>query len=402
MKVQSVQLRNFRNVRQSILEPHPGLNFLVGRNAQGKTSFVEAIHFLSSLRSFRNAKPQEVIRWGEDQAEIRCRIHQPAESGAGWDTDLELKLTTDRVTGRGTKLAAINGKTYRSSVEYLEQKLRAPGAGFHTIVFNPSDHELVRGEPRLRREYLDRVVCAESVELLQALKRYHRVLEQRNRLLKEPRWVEPGLLEEFSQPLLDLGAQLVHGRLKWLERLQPRAASILERIAPKQASLGLFYSSDWLRISGQNSSGSEALTGGYFPGHAPLPSLELVRSQLADEAARRRPAELQAGTTLVGPHRDDWGFSLEDRTLKGHGSQGEVRSTLVALKMAEVELFREATGLQPLFLLDDFSSELDGDRREFLLGFLRETDLQVFVTTTEESRVDGKRFRVEEGLLSEA
>ncbi|MCC7442242.1 MAG: DNA replication and repair protein RecF [Bdellovibrionales bacterium] len=401
MKVQSVTLRKFRNVRHSELKPDANLNFLVGSNAQGKTSFIEALHFLSSLRSFRNARPSEVIQWGEAEAEIRCRIHKSDLSGVTWDTDLELRLTADPGTGRGQKLASINGRAYRSSVEYLEHKLRSPGTGLHTIVFNPADHDLIRGEPRLRRDYIDRVISAESSETLLALKRYQRVLEQRNRVLRDSSWSGSGLLEDFTEELVAQGSQVVLARLEWLQRLLPRAKEILEKIAPKQRGLGLIYGSDWMRQSGQNRSAFSTLSGVNFSGQPLLPSIEQIRIEMSGEMLRRRSAEILAGTTLVGPHRDDWFFCLEDRTLKGHGSQGEVRSALVALKMAEVGLFQAATSLPPLFLLDDFSSELDSDRREFLMQFLRETNLQVFVTTTEESRVHGKRFRVEDGFLTE-
>jgi len=147
------------------------------------------------------------------------------------------------------------------------------------------------------------------------------------------------------------------------------------------------------------------LNSGHFAGQDPRPSVEILEQSFWTRLNALEEAELRTRSSLVGPHRDDWAFFLGDHVLKGHGSQGEVRSALLALKLSEIELFRERTGHRPLLLLDDFSSELDRERRSFLLRFLSETDLQVFITTTEDAvawvKPIGKRFQVSNGLLAE-
>jgi DNA replication and repair protein RecF len=158
-----------------------------------------------------------------------------------------------------------------------------------------------------------------------------------------------------------------------------------QEIAPNQPKLSLFYKS--------------------FSGLSPTSSLQLLERSFREKLTELETAELRSGSTLVGPHRDDWSFTFGEHVLKGHGSQGEVRSALLALKLLEIELFQKRTGHQPILLLDDFSSELDQERRGFLLRYLMNTQLQVFVTTTEDSVAlamgVGKRFQVQEGKLKE-
>jgi DNA replication and repair protein RecF len=147
---------------------------------------------------------------------------------------------------------------------------------------------------------------------------------------------------------------------------------------------------------------NKGLNSVHFAGQGHLPSLELLEQVFWSKVSALEAAERKTGHSLVGPHRDDWAFFLGNQTLKGHGSQGEVRSALLALKLSEIELFRNRTGHRPLFLLDDFSSELDRERRSFLLKYLTETDLQTFVTTTEDSPLYiGKRYWVSNGAIEE-
>ncbi len=390
---------------EAALEPDPHLNILVGANGQGKTSIIEAIGYLATLRSFRGAKSDEVIRYGESRAEIRC-----IASGADESQDAELKSELevvfqsqgDALGGKVSKTAAINGKPYKSSTQYLSQRFGSFQVGFHAIVFNPSDHDLVRGEPAIRRGYLDRVISAEDLDYLKALQKYKRAVEQRNALLKTGSPAR-SLLEGFTDPVIEHGALLAYKRLQWLQALDGRLNESVRQIAPRQPVLRVFSASSWVPKIASLSIDNRELDTSHFTGQYEVPSLELLKQALRSRLSELERAEQQAGITLAGPHRDDWLFFLGSQSLKGHGSQGEVRSALLALKISEIELFRKRTGHRPLFLLDDFSSELDRERRTFLLEFLSKTDLQVFITTTEDSSsVGGKRFVVVNGNLSNA
>ncbi len=402
MKVERLSLRNFRNFEACRIEPSEGLNFLLGGNGQGKTSVLEAIHLLGTLRSFRGSDSAEMLRWGASRAEIDCVVSPRAdEASEAWRTDLKFSLERPQDGPRVIKTAEINGKPYRSASHYLKQRFGQVELGFHSVVFNPSDHDLVRGSPSERRAYLDRVLGAERLDYFQALQAYGKTLEQRNAALKDFAF-DPALLHGFTEPLIRTGAQIVHMRLEWIHQAQAAFTAHARQIAPNQSITRVFYLSNWVpKIEGL-SFPIQDLDNKQFTGHSPVPSLELLEIEFRKALAQVAKAEQKAQHSLVGPHRDDWDIALGDRSIRGHGSQGEVRSSLLALKMTEIERFRKTTGHRPLFLLDDFSSELDQSRRGFLLHFLAETDLQVFVTTTEGSIELGRRFWVSQGNVLES
>jgi DNA replication and repair protein RecF len=184
-----------------------------------------------------------------------------------------------------------------------------------------------------------------------------------------------------------------------------RAGSVLNDMAAKIShegtTLRMVYLSNWAPDGQDLCLKNSNLRPIHFAGQAELPSLELIEQFFWAKISAFEAIERKMGYSLVGPHRDDWTFFMGDQLLKGHGSQGEVRSTLLALKLSEIALFRKETGHRPIFLLDDFSSELDEKRRSFLLEFLLETDLQTFVTTTEDSFSKGKRFWLCNGTVKE-
>jgi DNA replication and repair protein RecF len=402
MKVEKLTLRNFRNVRDSTLFPDSSINFLVGANGQGKTSFIEALGFLSTLRSFRNAKAASVIQWGNLKSDIFCTLTNTDQSLGNWNTDLHIQFQMpELLSQKGTQLAYINGKPYKSSTQYLSQRFGSYEMGFHSIIFNPSDHDLVRGEPAIRRAYLDHVVAAEDVEYLKILQKYKRVLEQRNALLKSQESVPTEVLHGFTEPLVRYGAQLALKRLEWINRLAQPLLKILNHIAPRQSDLRLSYFSNWIPSIENLCFNNKQLHSIHFAGQGGLPSLELLEQVFWTKILAAEALERRTGHSWIGPHRDDWAFFMGNQPLRGYGSQGEVRSSLLALKLSEIELFRNKTGHRPLFLLDDFSSELDHERRSFLLQFLKETDLQTFVTTTEDSFFVGKRYWVSNGVIEE-
>ncbi len=405
-KVRKLSLRNFRNIRETEFQPDPQLNFLVGLNGQGKTSVLESLGYIATLRSFRGSKAPEVIHRDSNEAEVRCEIAAPPEKyGDEWKTELKVAFQmSDSDRKRARKTAFINGKAFHSSTQYLSQRFGSMEIGFHTIIFNPSDHDLVRGEPSVRRSYIDQVLSAEDVEYLKAIQKYQRLLEQRNAVLKQaegaPTSSQRSMLIGFSEQLASVAAQIAQVRLEWIRRLALNINNVAQQIAPNQPTMRVFYSSNWVPEIENLSIGNNSLGSHDFAGHCDVPSIELLEQVFWKKLSTLESAEWRTGHTLVGPHRDDWVFYLGGAPLKGFGSQGEVRTALLALKLSEIELFQSRTGHRPLLLLDDFSSELDRDRRSFLLRYLTDTNLQVFVTTTEDSVFAGKRFWVSSGKVT--
>jgi len=393
LQVRELRLKNFRNITELRFEPESRLNFILGENGQGKTSILEGLSYLSTLRSFRGAKNEDILKYGETWAEAAATVGDRPE----WAADL--KVTFAQAGERVARTAFIDGKAIRSSTQYLSSRFGSIELGFHSIVFNPSDHDLVRGEPAIRRAYLDRTLSAEDPEYLKTLSRYVKILEQRNALLKNESRPSESVLEGFTTPLVEKGAQIARARVEWLSRLRERLDNTLHKIVPDALPLRAFYLSGWIRKNEGISISSLEFDPGQFPLQNPLPSLEFFEAEFREALSMKRDAEWRAGVTLVGPHRDDLTLFYGAQPLRGHGSQGETRSALIALKLGEIDLFRSNTGHRPILLLDDFSSELDRKRREFLLRYLFETDLQVFVTSTEEPPFSGKIFRVKHGSL---
>ncbi len=402
MKVDQLSLKNFRNIRDVHFFPDRSINFLVGSNGQGKTSIIEALGFLSTLKSFRDSLAANVIQWGELNSTISCTLSTDQLDSGNWKAKLQIVFqASDASRQKVTKTAFANEKAFRSSTQYLSQRFGSFKMGFHTVIFNPSDHDLVRGDPATRRAFLDRAISAEDIDYLKILQKYQRILAQRNALLKSQETVSSEVLMGFTEPLARYASELTLKRLKWIQRLADPLNHSFQRIAPPSSKLRLVYVSNWAPNDDNLAINNNKLQAIHFTGQGHLPSLELLEQSFWKKASALESAEIRAGHSLVGPHRDDWTFFLNDQVLKGHGSQGEVRSALLALKLSEIELFRNETGYRPLFLLDDFSSELDRERRSFLMKFLSETDLQTFVTTTEDASFVGKRYWICNGLIKE-
>ncbi len=409
MKVQEITLKNFRNIEFTAFSPERDINFLIGSNGQGKTSILEALSFLSSLRSFRDSSLSNLIRWSENMSLISCELSSHHLSHSSDPSVRKSKLqvcfqSMDPLGQKVTKKAFSNGKSFFSSTHYLTQRHGPFQTGFHTVIFNPSDHDLVRGDPSIRRNFLDRSLAAENLEYLQNLKKYQRALIQRNVLIKTIKRggrISEEALEGFTESLCKLAAQLVQKRLEWIQRITDPLRQSFHRIAPNVPQLRIVYRSLWVPSIPLLTMNNELNSSLHFTGQGSLPSLKVLEQAFLKKIKELGSSEKQVGYSLVGSHRDDWTFFLGEKVLKGHGSQGEIRSALLALKLAEIQLFREMTGSRPLFLLDDFSSELDGERRSFLMDFLIETDLQTFVTTTEDLPFVGKRWCVVKGMIKE-
>lgn len=411
MRIQRLSISRFRNLSDVDFEPDPGLNLFLGDNGQGKTSVLEAVALLASLRSFRDSKSQDWIQNGENRSDLDAWLIPESEGSDDtdvslWKTHFHLDLQTEAGVAAPTstpikKTVAINGKRVRNGAGFLKQKFGAAELAFHTISFNPSDHDLIRGEPAQRRAHLDRVISAEDAGYLENLIKYNKLVEHRNALLKDPGGRFGGMLREFTLPLIPLSARVIRSRLVWFEKNAEIIKEIAHRIAPDQAPLELSYVTKKVEKSRPENDEKNKeigiLSGAHFAGQHPLPSLEVLEKWMESRFAAVEAEELRQGVTLLGPHRDDWVVGSQENSLKGRGSQGEVRTALLALKLGEIKSFQSSSGHKPVLLLDDFSSELDLRRRKCLMEYIEATALQVWVTSTESSGLPGKKFRVTSG-----
>lgn len=360
MRLNHFQAVNFRNMESVRLEAGPRFNLLYGCNGQGKTNLLEAVYLLGNPRSFRHSRLPEYIRHGQPQA----RVSGIVES-AGIVSCIDLTLES---AGRRVE---IDGKGVRRASE-LHGRLTA-------VVFSPDDTGMVKSGPEARRRFLDRAVYTGDIGYLHCWHDYHRTLKQRNQLLKSQ---DREGLEVWTEKLAESGAEVIERRRTYVSQLETQLQNHYAAISGGAESAGISYRPEGVPDAGKNA----------------------LREGLLELFNRHAKSDERLGTTTAGPHRDDLHFSLDNRALKSFGSQGQQKSYVLALKMAEMENLERIFGEPPLLLLDDMSSELDAGRSGNLMDYLVARDIQVFITTTDPSSLRGSAaccsvFRVENGNL---
>ena len=362
MRLRYLALAGYRNIENTRIEPGNSFNLLYGLNGQGKTNLLEAIFLLGNPRSFRSARLPDLIRHGKGLAQVVGTV----EAG---NVKHQIKLSLES----GGRRVEIDGKATQRASD-LHGKLNA-------VVFSPDDTGMVRQGPDSRRRFLDRAVYMGDIGYLHCWHNYQRILKQRNHLLKIN---DKSGLDIWTEKLAELGAEVIERRLSFVARLNE--------------SLKRHYST----ISG----GNEAVDISYRPDGVEATDRDRIQEELLQLLARHAKNDERYGTTTAGPHRDDLTLLLDGRPLKAFGSQGQQKSFVLALKMAEMDNLQAIFNEPPLLLLDDMSSELDAERNRNLLDFLTARDIQVFITTTERSpallgaAVNCAVFRVEGGNLT--
>ena len=362
MRLTYVAVADFRNIRSVHIEPGERFNLLHGLNGQGKTNLLEAIYLLGSPRSFRSSRLPELVRHGEQQAQIQGIV-------VSSKTENRLRLCIEPA---GRKME-IDGKGVHKASE-LHGKL-------NSVVFSPDDTGMVKMGPESRRRYLDRAVYMGDLGYLHCWHSYQRILKQRNHLLKSP---DKNGLDIWTEQLAETGAEVVERRLKFVAVLDEMLQKYYATIAGDAETSRIRYQPEGITSEERHS----------------------IRGELLELFRRHLRADERYGTTTAGPHRDDVILELDDRPLKAFGSQGQQKSFVLALKMAEMDNLQNIFGEAPLLLLDDMSSELDARRNHNLMEFLTKREIQVFITTTERSPAllaDAPHcavFRIEDGNLT--
>ncbi|MEW6224320.1 MAG: DNA replication/repair protein RecF [Chloroflexota bacterium] len=336
----------------------PGPQLVWGPNAAGKTSLLEAIVLLAWGRSHRTAADGELVRWGTELARVEARVGRAGDVPDGRDA-VEVALVRT-AAGGARKRIRVNGVARRAAG--LVGVLR-------TVMFAPEDMLLVAGSPSLRREALDRLAGQRSPAYARDLATYGRALQQRNGLLRLIREEQAtrAELRFWDTTLLEAGGAVLAERLRLLEAVAGPLAAAHAEIAPDEAAsgrLGIRYATN-----------------------APQQPGETPRDALARRLAETADKEVWNGTTLVGPHRDDLVFVLDERPLATFASRGQQRTAILAFKLAELDLLAALDGHPPLLLLDDVFSELDPERRAHLVRRIAALP-QAFVTTTTLEDID--------------
>ena len=365
MRLESLSLEHFRNYSQLNAEFDEGVNLLVGNNAQGKTNLLESIAFLGSGRAFRTQKTSELVQFGQDFAQLEGKVFsQQREQTLKW------------VLFAGSRPRQL----YRNGVK---KKTAGDISGcLQTVLFCPEDLMVLKSGASGRRRLADSVICQLRPNYEAALAEYNRILEQKNRILKD-RHENPALLEilpEYNARLCQVGAVLISYRARFFEGLGREAKAYHEHFSGGKEEFSL----DYKTVSTVDN---------------PFVSTAELEEKLREHLERHYRAELESAQCLTGPHKDDFDVQLSEISLKSFGSQGQVRTAAISLKLAQRKLMEKETGETPILLLDDVLSELDPARQDFVLNQI--TGGQVFITCCEPGRFTklGKTIEIRNGQI---
>ena len=350
MNILRFYAEGFRNIEKCDIEFSPGVNLIYGMNAQGKTNVIEGIYLFARGRSFRTSDERELLRLGSEGFRV----------GIDYSSN----------DGRGNLEYAVFGKEkQRKKNGYKINKVQEMMESFKAVLFSPDDLDIVKGGPEERRGMLNVGASAVYGSYIPDYQRYKAALENRNSLLKlmqKGLYVDRGELLSWSAVLAEYAANILVKRLEYINMLEKHTGRIDSELSGGRDRLSLTYKSEALGDKDPTSL---------------LSDKERARVIYEECFTRHCEREIAAGVTLFGPHRDDLVIGVNDFGARGYASQGQQRSVVLSLKLAEGEVIREITGEYPVFLFDDVLSELDGIRRGYVIEGMR--DRQIIITSCE-------------------
>lgn len=362
MKIEQLCLQNFRNF-ETLTLPVDGKNQIIaGQNAQGKSNLLEAIHLCSMLRSFRGAKEAQMIRHGQAMAQVSLQFQKE-----GRHHEISVQLFS-----RSPKKIFLDGREIRRQRDIL--------GCFQTVVFTPDHLQMLKGGPGQRRAFLDMAICMTNPRYTDALLQYGKALKNRNRVLKESENI-PSLLQTlpvWDEMLCNYGGQIAAARAEYIEQISPIAKEFYSEIGIKdEQKIKILYINSY---SKNRCSATE---------YAALMRERLEKAREADKAA---------GSTTFGVHKDDFLLLLGGKNIRYFGSQGQIRSGVLALKLAEAKVLEQQSGSAPVLLLDDIFSELDPTRQQYFIE--QSFSNQCMITTCEQQKLsdfEGQLITVQRG-----
>ena len=366
MNLIDISLRDFRNYENVALTFDSGVNLIVGDNAQGKTNLLEAIAYLGAGKAFRTQKSAELVRLGAEFADI---------AGTVFSQEREQNLRWVIFPAARQRQLFCNG---------VKKKTAAEITGiFQTVLFCPEDLTVLKAGASARRRLADNALCQLRPNYEAALAEYNKILEQKNRILKD-RYENPALLEilpEYNTRLCQVGALLISYRARFFEGLGREAQVYHEAFSGGKEAFHLEYKT------------VSTVTDPFAP-------VNTITAQLQDHLQSHYRAEMESTQCLTGPHKDDFEVTLSGMAVKAFGSQGQVRTSAISLKLAQRALMEKESGQMPVLLLDDVLSELDPMRQDFVLNQISRG--QVFITCCEKERFTklGKSIEITNGQLT--
>ena len=357
MKINRIQLNNFRNYKNSIIDFSDGINFIVGRNAQGKTNLLESIYLSSVGKSPKSCREKQIIMFNENQSKIELSFSTLAGNK-------NIKLFLDRTNKKSIKVNNINILKLTEFVGILS-----------VVYFSPDELKLIKEVPEDRRNFLDISISEFDRTYLYNLLRYDKILKQRNSILKSTDSVESKIeqLDLFTPQLIECAQIIIEKRLNFIEKLKNIATNI-HKIITIDENLDISYS--YINTSGLS-----------------------IKADLQKEFDKVKLKEIDLGYTCVGPHRDDLIFKINGMDCKYYSSQGQQRTVALVVKLSLMEVIKNEIGEYPILLLDDVLSELDQNRQDRLIELISKYQTLITCTKIPETKIKYNIIKVENGSI---
>ena len=376
MRIKSLKLLYFRNYLSTNIETHPSLNVLVGNNANGKTNIIESIFCLALGKSYRTKSDSECIMFGETATAMSCIVSKN-------NKNLDIMLGINN-KGKSAKIAGVKKTKLTDFVGEL-----------NVVLFSPDDLQIVKGSPALRREFINREFYQFSRSYHKYNLMYQHLLKQRNSYLKDMRKnpkdeMALTYLETLTSQLAKVALYITKERVSFVQDISKLTYENMLNISNGQETLKIRYKSSVLEALNIKDTEDEAFT----------------EENLTNIIMRKSFDDIMRGSTKIGPQHDDLEFYINDLDAKMFASQGQQRSIVLSLKLAEINYLKDKTGTYPVLLLDDVLSELDKNRQLKLLNAINE-NVQTFITTPSISDIKedllkkAKVFKIESGNISE-
>ena len=366
MILSSIHLKNFRIHKNTRLNFSEKINYIVGGNGQGKTSILESIYFLCTTKGYNSKADSEVTRFNEKEFEIIGSFKDLTED----DVRVYFSLEENR------KYYFQNGKQIKRYSEAIGK--------FPVVMLTPADHSITQGPPGDRRKFVDSVISQSSETYLKLLLDYNRTLKQRSSLLTQIKenkritkyWDDE--LDAWTSKLIDTGTEIIEHRIMFVNEFNPYVEESYKKIIETKETPEVFYM--------------------YLKGDGDYKDNYKIKEKFVELIKIKREEELKRSTNLVGPHRDEFLFEVNNKELRIFGSQGQHKTFQIALKFAQFFYLREKTGKVPIFLLDDVFGELDINRSVRTSEYLRETG-QAFITLTDFSNMSFLEIDEKDNLI---
>lgn len=348
MYIESLELKNFRNYEDLSISFDQGTNILYGDNAQGKTNVLEAVYLCGTTKSHRGSKDREMIRFDQEESHIRMRVNK---DGVSHKIDMHLKKNK-------AKGIAIDGIAIRRAAELF--------GIVNLVAFSPEDLNIIKNGPSERRRFMDLELCQLNKVYLQELASYNKILNQRNKLLKDIAF-HPGLedtLDVWDMQLVSYGKKIIALRKEFLEELGEIIKTIHSSLTGEKEEIQLLYEPD------------------------------VCEEELEERLRLAREKDLRFHITSIGPHRDDFCVKINGIDIRKYGSQGQQRTAALSLKLSEIYLVEKVTKDHPVLLLDDVLSELDSSRQRYLLQSIH--NIQTIITCTGLDELIENKFSIDQ------